>query len=92
MSDRVHALAFNALTEALRQPGVFVRLSAREAIAAAVVTAVRDELATELRATCDASPSFSIVAAIIGPCVLRRDHDGPVHQAADGVQWTGGDR
>lgn len=25
----------------------------------------------------------------IGPCVLRKDHDGPVHQAADGSQWAG---
>lgn len=25
----------------------------------------------------------------IGPCVLPRDHDGSVHRAADGVEWTG---
>lgn len=25
----------------------------------------------------------------IGPCVLRKDHDGPVHQAQDGTQWAG---
>lgn len=25
----------------------------------------------------------------IGPCVLRKDHDGPVHQAQDGTQWVG---
>lgn len=25
----------------------------------------------------------------IGPCVLRHGHDGPIHQAADGVQWAG---
>jgi hypothetical protein len=24
-----------------------------------------------------------------GPCVLRVGHDGPVHQDADGVSWTG---
>jgi hypothetical protein len=23
----------------------------------------------------------------IGPCVLRADHDGPVHQAATGARW-----
>ncbi|WP_329521189.1 hypothetical protein [Spirillospora sp. NBC_01491] len=25
----------------------------------------------------------------LGPCVLRHGHDGPVHQAADGMQWMG---
>lgn len=25
----------------------------------------------------------------LGPCVLRADHDGPIHQTADGVQWMG---
>lgn len=25
----------------------------------------------------------------LGPCVLRKDHDGPVHQDANGTQWTG---
>lgn len=50
MSDRVHALAFNALTEALGDADVFVRLSAREATTTAVVTAVRNELADQLAA------------------------------------------
>jgi hypothetical protein len=48
MSDRVHALAFNALGEALGD--VFVRLSQREAITAAVVAAVRSELADQIEA------------------------------------------
>lgn len=25
----------------------------------------------------------------LGPCVLRKDHDGPVHQAEDGAEWMG---
>jgi hypothetical protein len=50
MSDRVHALAFNALTKAVGEADVFVRLSDREAITAAVVTAVRSELADQIEA------------------------------------------
>lgn len=37
--------------------------------------------------TCDASASTGLTSGPIGPCILRRDHDGPVHQAADGAKW-----
>lgn len=40
--------------------------------------------------TCDASSSAAPLDADwepVGPCILRRDHDGPVHQAADGTAW-----
>jgi hypothetical protein len=36
--------------------------------------------------TCDASIP-SVPRGALGPCVLRYDHDGPVHQAADGARW-----
>ncbi|MFI0262521.1 hypothetical protein ACH4OW_26170 [Streptomyces sp. NPDC017056] len=42
--------------------------------------------------TCDASATGASVAeerAVFGPCVLRRGHDGPVHQDADGRRWAG---
>jgi hypothetical protein len=47
-TSRVHALAFNALTKALGDADVFVRLSDRENITAAVVTAVGDEIARRI--------------------------------------------
>ncbi|WP_168220942.1 hypothetical protein [Actinomadura sp. WMMA1423] len=31
---------------------------------------------------------FHYLVPYIGPCVLRRDHDGPVHEDANGTQWT----
>jgi hypothetical protein len=37
--------------------------------------------------TCDAS-TLGIGGAVIGPCILRHQHDGPVHQDANGTQWT----
>ena len=39
------------------------------------------------RNTCDAS--MSTLFRLLGPCVLRADHDGPVHQDAKGVRWGG---
>ncbi|HET9382564.1 MAG TPA: hypothetical protein VFP69_17275 [Streptomyces sp.] len=35
--------------------------------------------------TCDASHATGIGA--VGPCVLHRDHDGPVHRDATGATW-----
>ena len=31
---------------------------------------------------------FHYLVPYIGPCVLRHDHDGPVHEDANGTQWT----
>lgn len=45
----------------------------------------------DLRAICGASAASLGAPAghgHVGPCVLRADHDGPVHQDADGVKWT----
>jgi hypothetical protein len=44
----------------------------------------------DLTKTCGASTTALAVPQVgaLGPCVLRMDHDGPVHQAADGSQWT----
>ncbi|MFE9099891.1 hypothetical protein [Actinomadura geliboluensis] len=40
--------------------------------------------------TCGASARTGVgrPTPFIGPCVLRAHHDGPVHQDADGAQWT----
>lgn len=40
----------------------------------------------ESTATCDASIP-SIGSTPIGPCILRRDHGGPIHKAASGASW-----
>jgi hypothetical protein len=37
--------------------------------------------------TCDAS-THGIVGENLGPCVLRHQHDGPVHQDATGARWS----
>ena len=37
------------------------------------------------RTTCDASLANPI--NVMGPCILRRHHDGPVHQDARGATW-----
>jgi hypothetical protein len=37
--------------------------------------------------TCDTS-TLGAVGGILGPCVLRRHHDGPVHQNAYGTTWS----
>lgn len=42
---------------------------------------------TTARNTCDAS--MSTLFGLLGPCVLRADHDGPAHQDAKGVRWGG---
>ena len=39
-------------------------------------------------ATCDASRIAPIGETLIGPCILRHQHDGPVHQDANGTRWT----
>ncbi|WP_119728355.1 hypothetical protein [Thermomonospora amylolytica] len=43
---------------------------------------------TDLTAICGASTT-GLTAGPIGPCILRAGHDGPIHQAADGVRWIG---
>jgi hypothetical protein len=48
MSDRLHALIFNALTEGLADADRFVSLTEREAITSRIVAVVRDEQAAEL--------------------------------------------
>ncbi|MFC9465186.1 hypothetical protein [Streptomyces coelicoflavus] len=37
--------------------------------------------------TCDAS-THGLGAATLGPCILRYQHDGPVHQDETGVRWS----
>lgn len=37
--------------------------------------------------TCDASTA-GIDGALLGPCVLRHGHDGPVHKDAEGARWA----
>lgn len=37
--------------------------------------------------TCDAS-IIGATGALLGPCVLRHRHDGPVHQDATGARWA----
>jgi hypothetical protein len=74
----------------------------REAMREALLTgrSVREALteyaaplpeAPESVAWCGASMRADFARAVphIGPCVLRAGHDGPVHQDADGRQWTG---
>ena len=41
-------------------------------------------------AQCGASSriGFHYLVPYFGPCVLRAGHDGPVHEDANGVQWT----
>lgn len=41
------------------------------------------------RTTCDASHTSGsgARAAVLGPCILRHGHDGPVHQDAHGATW-----
>lgn len=55
-SDRIHAVAFNALTGALAKTGTFARLSHRDQITAAVVTAVREEIARAIAADAPCEP------------------------------------
>jgi hypothetical protein len=40
--------------------------------------------------TCDASPdpATGLGTTLIGPCVLRHGHDGPVHRSTDGTMWA----
>ncbi|MFC9429286.1 hypothetical protein [Streptomyces sp. NPDC056987] len=38
--------------------------------------------------TCDASVAGLIGAKPLGPCVLRHQHDGPVHQDSTGATWN----
>lgn len=37
--------------------------------------------------TCDASTT-GLVGRPVGPCVLRHQHDGPVHRDANGTTWS----
>lgn len=39
--------------------------------------------------TCDAS-TVGVGDVLLGPCVLRFRHEGPVHQDAAGARWTNG--
>lgn len=58
-----------------------------EAWAAAAQAEILDGGALPLLvATCDAS-MLGITGKPIGPCVLRHDHPGPVHRAADETTW-----
>lgn len=73
MSDRVrrvHAVAFNALSQALTDAGVFVKLSQREAITAAVVAAVRSEIYDQIAAHADGTPVWS--AATLDAAAIAR--------------------
>lgn len=38
--------------------------------------------------TCDASHAGLSVATPVGPCILRREHDGPVHKDINGATWS----
>lgn len=41
----------------------------------------------KLRVTCDASTQ-GIGGALLGPCILRDEHEGPVHQDVTGARWS----
>lgn len=38
--------------------------------------------------TCDASHAGLSLASPVGPCILRREHDGPVHKDINGATWS----
>lgn len=50
-----------------------------------------DAVLAVLPDTCDASTTedLGLVSgpAVFGPCILRHQHDGPVHKDADGKTW-----
>lgn len=50
MSDRLHALIFNALTQGLEHADRFVSLTEREAITRRIVAVVRGETAADTEA------------------------------------------
>ncbi len=74
-SQRINALAFNAVTRALSEADVFVRLTDRQRIAAAVLEAIQDEHEQQVRE--------EIAARIERMVVLARRSQSPVDAKAD---------